>query len=165
MSIESRKITAWVAGILVLSSSCAFAVPEGAARQAESLLWKVRMDARQVRDHAWQWDVLARTRGVTWYKYDQQWTRIQPAVADLTAQWTRLERLRASLPAQQQREVDRCRPLVASIRHDTRNLRSAMNQSYTHVSELSKLAFPGYAMTLARDASLLVRAAGSGPAD
>jgi hypothetical protein len=163
MNIESRKITAWAAGFVVLCSGFAFAAPgDSASRQAASILWNLRMDARQVRDHAWQWDILAKTRGVTWYKYDLQWTRIQPAVADLAAKWIRLDQLRASLPAQQQAEVDRCGPLIASIRNDTRNLRSAMNKSYSHVSDLSQLAFPGYAKILARDASRLVRATGAG---
>ncbi len=127
------------------------------SREARRLLWEIRMDARQIRSHAYRWDMLTKSQNATWYKYDRQWRAIKPAVQDMSAKLSRLDQIESTLPRREQDAILASRPLAANIAGDSIDLRAAIGESYKDVYDISSTTFQKDSQALARDAGRLIR--------
>ena len=165
MNLNRYGSITWPLAAIVIFAGTGMAAPAAGqpagssvqSREAARLLRDIRMDARQVRAHAWRWTMLTDTRTATWYKFDKQWNEIKPPVEDMSMKLVRLEDMSASLPPLEQKAIAESEPLVARIAGETHALRTELDKSYTHLSNLSNPALKGNSKILARDAGQLVR--------
>jgi hypothetical protein len=166
MTLARSGIISWPLFALMIITGTAIAAPAESdaaattqqAHEAASLLRSIRMDARQVRSHAWDWAMLTKDPSTSWYSYDRQWNQIKPAVEDMSIKLNRLEEMRAELSPWEQTATDRSKPLVTEIAWETHTLRTGLDKFYTDLGNLSVPAsFKGESSGLARDAGRLVR--------
>lgn len=164
MNLNRYRNVTWPLAALVVLTGTAMAAPavsgpasSGTEREAARLLRNIRMDARQVRAHAWQWAMLTDNQITTWYKFDQQWKQIQPPVADMNVRLARLENMSAGLPAWERGAVADSKPLIAAMTGETQALKAQLDTSYTDLSNLSNPALRIDSKALAKDAGRLVR--------
>jgi hypothetical protein len=141
-------------------AACQPASPAQEARTSAGLLRDIRMDARQVRAHAWQWAMLTKNQSAFWSNFDRQWNEIKPPVEDMSMKLVRLENMRASLPASDQKAIDASKPLIADIARETHGLRMELDRYYNDLSIPLTPASVSDARVLAQDAGRLVRTVG-----
>lgn len=160
------KVT-WPLAALAMFTGVAMAAPAPVqspmstveSREGAKLLRDIRMDARQVRTHAWRSDMLAKRQTAMWYKFDRQWNEIKPPVEDMSIKLVRLQEMSANLPAWEQKAIADSQPLIARIASETHDYRTELNERPADLTHPPKPALAGDARILARDAGRLVRAA------
>jgi hypothetical protein len=150
------------------TAAAAAPAPEMAPHVQESstarrLLRDVRMDARQIRAHAWQWAILAKSHTANWYDFDRQWNEIKPSVEDMSMKLVQLEDMSPNLPVWEQKAIDSTKPLFSDISSETHSLRLELAGYYNDLSNPLTPVPNSEARELARDAGRLVRVAGPSP--
>ncbi len=165
MSFKRLVGIAWPLAAVLVFGGTAVASPASTnpntsnseSREAAKLLREIRLDARQVRARAWQWDLLAKRQTSAWYRFDRQWNSIKPAVEDMNMKLARLERMQPRLTSWERQAVEASKPLVAGINSETHNLRTTLDKFYADLSLVPSPAFRTDSRILARDSGRLAR--------
>jgi hypothetical protein len=165
MNLKRYGNITWPLAAIVVLAGTAVAAPAagqparcvGESHEAANLLRDIRMDARQVRAHAWQWTMLRKRQTGAWYNFDRQWNEIKPPVEDMSMKLVRLEDMKAKLPAWEQQAMDGSKRLMAQITAETHDIRAELDSYYNGLSSPVAVTPKGDSAVLARDAGRLVR--------
>ncbi len=159
MKLAAVALAASVGLVLPAAAATGPMKPAVEAHQASTLLRGIRVDAKQIQEHALQLDKLSATAAPDWQACDRQWNKIKPAVEIISMRLRRLESIESALPPRDQKAVAGSRPLFGEIETTTHEVRALLDSNGT-ISSQSSAVLRARSRALAKAARELVQTAG-----